>query len=153
MSEQQEQLSAEELKLLCEGRSIDWYLQRLVSLVNNNSGLQYGLTLHLEGVIVSGLLISGKKYFETFAQEFADNFPGTDESKESIRQSLASNASIYDKSETEGEAPPPQFIHLLNARSFAPGNNPLPTNRGVLWRGKINAVSGFSLGMLSTDQT
>lgn len=151
MSEQQDQLSAEEFKLLCEGRSIDWYLQRLVSIVNDNPSLQFGLTLHLEGVIVSGSLVSGKKYFEMFAQEFADSYPGNDEIKESIRQALASPASIYDKQDTEVEAPPPHFIHLVNARSFAPGNSPLPSNRGVLWRGKINAVSGFSLGTLSAD--
>lgn len=150
MSEQEEQFTEEDTKRVYDGQSVDWYLQRLVSIVNT-SNVEFGLTLHVEGVIVSGLLVSGKKYFETFAQEFAGAFPGGDVTKENLRQAIASNASIYDESEAGSELPPPQFIHLLNARSFAPGGEQLPSNCGVLWRGKINAVSGFSLGSLSAD--
>lgn len=148
MSEKQEQLTAVEMKAIYDGQSVDWYLQRLVAIVNNTN-VEFGLTLHVEGAIVSGLLVSGRRYFETFAQEFAGAYPDDEDGKENIRKALASHASIYDEPQAETEVLPPQFIHLLNARSFVPGGKPLPSNRGVLWRGKINSVSGFSLGSLS----
>ncbi len=143
--------SEEERILSLEGRSVDWYLQSLVSTVNAST-IEFGVTLLVEGAIVSGLLVSGKKYFEIFSKEFADAYPGDDESKETVRTAFAAYADIYSQDgSNEEQPPPPQYIHLVNARCFSPGGQSLPGNRGVLWRGKINAVSGFSLGSLSAE--
>lgn len=149
MNTPKEQLSDVELKLFSDGQSVDWYLQKLVSIANS-SGIQFGITLVVGGSVVSGQLVGGQKYFEEFAREFAEAWPG--ERREDIRRAFASNAEIYQRSPQEDEKGfPPQFIHLIDARCFYPGSQ-LPNNRGVLWRGRINAVSGFSLGMLSTDE-
>jgi hypothetical protein len=150
MTEQnQQELTAEQLKLTLDGNSVDWFLQRLVSIVNE-SGVEFGITLVVSGSIVSGRLVSGKKYFETFAKEFSD--PMAEDSRASVYQAFAQYGEIYSSSEGEGsDTPPPQFIHLLDSRCYFPGNQ-LPSNRGVAWRGKINAVSGFSLGQLSASQ-
>jgi hypothetical protein len=120
-----------------------------VSLVNK-SLVEFGVTLFVEGVTISGQLVSGKKYFETFAKEFSDAYPGNAEIQENIRQAFAGHAAIYDREDADKVSPPPQFIHLINCRCFSPGGV-LPGNRGILWRGKINAVSGFSLGSLSSE--
>lgn len=150
MTENQDnQINTEDRVLALDGQSVDWYLQRLISIVNTTS-VRFGITLFVEGAIVSGLLVSGKDYFETFAGEFAGSYPGDDEAKETIRRSFASYADIYTSDES-ADLPPPQFIHLIESRCFSPGGQPLPGNRGVLWRGKINSVSGFSLGSLSAD--
>ncbi|MCC8537358.1 gas vesicle accessory protein GvpU [Xanthomonas axonopodis pv. poinsettiicola] len=150
----QHQPSLEDVKLAFDGQSVDWYLQKLVGIANA-SNTQFGITLFVEGVIVSGQLVSGKQYFEAFAQEFSAAFPGSDEEKEDIRLAFASHASIYDAAADDDDgqqsSAPPQFIHLIDARCFSPGGQPLPSNRGVLWRGKVNAVSGFTLGSLSAD--
>ncbi|MDL5367629.1 gas vesicle accessory protein GvpU [Xanthomonas sp. NCPPB 2654] len=150
-AQDENQSSPEQIKLSFDGQSVDWYLQKLVTVVNTST-VQFGVTLFVEGAIVSGVLVSGKKYFETFAQEFSAAYPGDAEGKESIRQAFASHASIYDSENGEQTTSPPQFIHLIDSRHFSPGGQPLPNNRGVLWRGKINAVSGFSLGSLTADQ-
>jgi hypothetical protein len=147
--EEKKQPSPDETKLALDGRSVDWYLQSLVSLVNK-SNIEFGITLFVEGLTISGQVVSGRKYFETFAKEFSGAYPGNAESQENIRQALASRASIYDHKDSDGTPPPPQFIHLVNCRCFSSGGV-LPNNRGVLWRGKINAVSGFSLGSLSSE--
>jgi len=142
----------EQIKLSFDGQSVDWYLQKLVTVVNTTN-VQFGVTLFVEGAIVSGVLVSGKTYFEAFAQEFSAAYPGDADGKESIRQAFASHASIYDDAGSDAQSSsPPQFIHLIDSRHFSPGGQPLPNNRGVLWRGKINAVSGFSLGSLSADE-
>jgi hypothetical protein len=145
----------EELFFSLEGRSLDWYLQWLVSTVNTSS-MEFGVTLFVEGAIISGVLVSGKKYFETFAKEFSGAYPGDDDSKEVIRKAFAGYAEIYAHENTEDErlrpTSPPQYIHLVDVKCFSPGGGSLPSNRGLLWRGKINAVSGFSLGTISADR-
>ncbi|MCC4603233.1 gas vesicle protein [Xanthomonas campestris pv. badrii] len=149
--QEQHQPSLEDVKLAFDGQSVDWYLQKLVGIANT-SNTQFGITLFVEGVIVSGQLVSGKQYFEAFAQEFSAAFPGSDEEKEDVRLAFASHASIYDtEDDAQQGSTPPQFIHLIESRCFSPGGQPLPSNRGVLWRGKVNAVSGFTLGSLSAD--
>jgi hypothetical protein len=137
-----------DMKIEVDGFSIDWYLQSLVSIVNSASTegteIEISLTLVVGGSLVSGMLISGKKYFDIFADEFSAAWPGE---KSSIRESFASNGKIYEKDdESEGKSKPlPQFIHMRNARVYN-GGSPFPQKQGVLWRGKINAVSGFNLG-------
>ncbi|WP_115515038.1 MULTISPECIES: gas vesicle accessory protein GvpU [Xanthomonas] len=152
MTDQEDnQPSLEDVKLAFDGQSLDWYLQKLVATVNT-SNVQFGITLFVEGIIVSGQLVSGKQYFEAFAQEFSAAYPGDAEEKEDIRHAFASHASIYDsEDDAQQSSRPPQFIHLIESRCFSPGGQPLPSNRGVLWRGKVNAVSGFTLGSLSAD--
>jgi len=45
---------------------------------------------------------------------------------------------------------PVRFIHLMNARTLAPGGSPIPANRGVWWRGRLDSVDGWCFGELST---
>ena len=146
MTEVSPEPTAIEIEQGIHGQSVDWYLQELVGFANT-SGLEMGLTLNVGGSVVSGKLISGRKYFETFAEQFASAWPGDEESRANIYKSLAAHAEIYDSTETE-DLPPPQYVHLADARVHSPTGS-LPTNSGVLWRGKVNAVSGFSLGSLS----
>lgn len=141
------QPSNEAIKLTYDGQSVDWFLQRLVSIVNT-SDLEFGITLTVGGSIVSGTLVGGTKYFETFAKDFSGAWPK--EAQEVIREALASHTAIYKAGNDDQEPTPPQFLHLINARSFQPTGQ-LPNNRGVLWRGKINSVSGFSLGSLAAE--
>jgi hypothetical protein len=148
MNAQRQKLSDVELKLYSDGQSVDWYLQQLVAIVNK-SDIEFGITLVVGGSVMSGRLIGGKRYFEEFARDFSAAWPT--ETKDEIRRALASKGELYDNSkDTDTLSTPPQFIHLADARCFYPGSQ-LPNNRGVLWRGKINAVSGFSLGSLSAD--
>ncbi|KOB19079.1 gas vesicle protein, partial [Xanthomonas arboricola] len=111
MTEQEDnQPSLEDVKLAFDGQSLDWYLQKLVATVNS-SNVQFGITLFVEGIIVSGHLVSGKQYFEAFAQEFSAAYPGDAEEKEDIRRAFASHASIYDTEDDAQSSRPPQFIH------------------------------------------
>lgn len=144
-----QELTSKKLKLAIDGNSVDWFLQSLVSTVNKTD-LEIGITLVVGGSIVSGRLVGGKRYFEIFAKEFSAMWP--EGSSDAIYQAFAKYGEIYSQEENHKEdGPPPQFIHLVDSRCFFPGNQ-LPDNKGVLWRGRINSVSGFSLGQLSTAQ-
>lgn len=150
----------------------DWFLGQIVEWANR-FGVEFGITINVGGLVVSGRLISGTNYFD----QLADQMIG-DSDENSIQHQIGSvirkHKSIYepfdvtltpehesrpeeqDHDETPGiepsEAPPPAtFIHLKDAKIFAPGQPPLPTNTGVLWRGRLCEVDGFSIGQLRAD--
>jgi hypothetical protein len=129
----------------------DWFLQSLINIVNGKD-LEIGITLNVGGFLVSGLLVSGHRYFEAFGQEFSSAFTETDV-VQSIKESFSMYGVIYTQERSQDEdVPPPNYIHLRNAKFFNTNGNPLPGNRGVWWRGRVSEVSGFMLGNLSSDQ-
>lgn len=119
------------------GVEVDWVLQGLVRLVNG--GVSFGVTITTPAGIVTGDLIGGKAYFQKMNELVAGTHlaPLTD-----LFDSYSQVYSVGDE-----EVPPPQFIHLANARHMQ-GTAFVPT-QGTLWRGKISDVVGFSLGTLS----
>lgn len=126
----------------------DWFLQLLVNMTND-SNLEIGITLQVSGLLVSGKLISGKRYFDGIATDFASPFASDPDVAESIKSSISAYGDIYSKQNENAKMPPPQFLHLKDARFFNTFGNPVPENKGVWWRGRIREVSGFVLGTLS----
>lgn len=128
---------------------LDWFLQSLVKLANGIPALEIGITLQVSGMLVSGSLVSGARYFEGFSEEFSSAF--TDDGiADSIKDSYNKFSELYPSGEDKNiSSPPPQFIHLKNARFFNTAGSPIPTNRGVWWRGRVSEVGGFSIGSLS----
>ncbi|MCF8178110.1 MAG: hypothetical protein K9J74_06345 [Sulfuritalea sp.] len=128
----------------------DWFLQSLVNMANSSS-LEIGVTLQVGGLLVSGLLVGGKAYFEGFAEDFSSAFANDPAVSESVRNSFAKYGEIY-KEEEGSTPPPPQYIHLRNTRFFNTSGNPIPENKGVWWRGRISEVGGFTLGSLVKEE-
>ncbi len=125
----------------------DWFLAELVSWANT-FGFQAGITLHVGGTIVSGTMISGAAYFALFRENISVALSGSRAEIETpIDEMLSTYASIYDKPEVTTH--PGHYIHLRDAYFFDPAGNALPRG-GTLWRGKLSAIDGFSLGSLST---
>ena len=129
----------------------DWFLQSLVNMANETS-LEIGITLQVSGMLVSGILVSHKQYFDGFGSEFASVFSDSEVS-ESIKTNISSYGDLY-KSDNENVAPlpPPQYIHLKNTYFFNTVGKPIRSNKGVWWRGRICQVGGFSLGSLSVSE-
>ena len=130
---------------------LDYFLQSLVGLAND--GLEIGLTLTVGGFLVSGVLVSGKKYFNDnlAGPGFADQMG---ESAETIRDYFRSFGSIYDEIPNTPEGAPrplPTFIHLYNARFFHNSGKPIPANQPIWWRGRVSEIQGFTIGPLSTE--
>jgi hypothetical protein len=126
----------------------DWFLRSLVDIVNNND-TEIGITLQVSGMLVSGLLVGGKKYFDGFANDIASPLSDPDDS-ESARQFFAQYGDVtYPKKENkeEQEYSPPNYIHLKGARFFH--INGVVPSRGIWWRGRLSHVSGFILGNMS----
>ncbi|SFR33244.1 hypothetical protein SAMN04488005_0460 [Yoonia tamlensis] len=136
---------AQEVKL---ENSQDWFLEHIIGDFVNK-GLDIGVTLNVGGVVVSGMLINGKKYFEALAENM-------DIQEGEISKLLGGHwkgyAAVYEKPDDAPEDWVPNpigYIHLANAKIHAPGQSPIPSNDGVLWRGKLSSVDGFFIGNIS----
>lgn len=133
----------------------DWFLENLVTTVNN-SGMEIGITLQMDGFLVSGYLVNGGKYFDGFSEEFvgetAAHF-GEGEALESIKQAFQKYAEMYAPRQGEEAAnDTAHYIHLQDARFFNTTGAPIPNNRGMWWRGRISEVNGFILGTLNAQE-
>ncbi|WP_410001495.1 gas vesicle accessory protein GvpU [Rhizobium leguminosarum] len=126
---------------------IDWLLQDLVSLANR-TGMTIGITLHIGGSIISGLLIGGGQYFRQFAETFAAGFPEGDFAS-GMRSAYERHAKLYEDTDDDSL---PSYIHLADARVFEPSGRSIPSESGTLWRGRISSVAGFHIGSLSVTR-
>lgn len=149
---------------------VDWFLQVFVELANEEP-FEMPVTLVSGGVIISGQLISGRRYFEGFAEQFAAAIPDATEDVETFwhdfiagfgisvygergkpssdAQEDASDAQEEEGSDAEEEgASDPHYIHLRDARVFHAGTSHVPLVAGVWWRARMEAVDGFFLGRI-----
>jgi hypothetical protein len=128
---------------------VDWHLQLLVEDAND-FGLELPITLFVPGAVVAGVLTSGKVYFELFADRFAAGWPA--EGRAELRASMAAYGDVYPRLEPGEKSPrkrPAQYIHLRDAHVVTAQGNLPSTVEGMLWRGRLAAVSGYSLGQLA----
>jgi hypothetical protein len=123
----------------------DWFLQSLVETINGSEA-ELGITVQVGGLLVSGQLISGHRWFEAFAEQIASGVADA-EGREDVRAAYASYADVYRGEHSDlDETPLPQYIHLRDARYFGSDGAAVPSSQGVLWRGRIACVAGFHLG-------
>ena len=136
-----------------KSRTVDWFLQSLVSIVNNESA-SIPITLSVGGLLISGEMIGGKTYFNEFARQFKDSFKDLNsKTAATIEESFKRLGEVYDlipqKAQEHASLPEPRLIHLRNAQTYHAGGSPIPAEEGALWRGRLEAVDGFSLGRRS----
>jgi hypothetical protein len=122
----------------------DWYLQDLVDLVN---GTETGLpmTVFVKGAVISGLLVSGHKFFEGIGEGFTRYLDKDHEHTPSVIENLTRPGKNFLKDRKDKGYPFPYFVHLRSAKVFTPGNVPMPGN-GMWWRCRISEVDAFSFG-------
>lgn len=132
---------------------LDWFLQDLVALCNTTTST-IPVTLTVGGALISGRLISGKKYFDSLSKVVSSAVvDSTDEHRQAIEEYFRRPGAIYDPQEPmtpeqERLRDLPVFVHLEGAKIFYPGQPPIPAGPGVLWRGRLEAVDGFHYGLL-----
>ncbi|WP_224370145.1 hypothetical protein [Hyalangium versicolor] len=138
------------------GSTQDKFLQTLSNMLEQMypaSQLGVHVILSTGGILVAGQLISAQWYFDQLGQQMA-KAPApapalgkiTDRFRDAIKTALeASNKG-------ENAQYDPNFVHLKDAKFYVPGQQPIPSNQeGVLWRGRISAVDGVTIGGLSAQ--
>lgn len=126
-------------------------LARLVSLINLVDSVEIGLTLHVDGSIVSGMLVSNAQFYRLLIKQFdADDL--SEHSNPDIGQSFArffrpslENAEkfVEEHQASDHPAPLPRHIHLRYAQTLFPNQEPFTQK---VWRGRLTEVDGWSIG-------
>jgi hypothetical protein len=140
----------------------DWLLGVLIRLVNSTEQRQIRLgipvTLNVGGFLLSGYMIGGREYFEEFSRTVEEGLPDElvgEEGQEGVAAPFRRLTDLYSPEEDVPEGRLSQerfdFVHLRDARFFHPDSAPLPSNQGILWRCKLEAVDGFTLGLLTAE--
>lgn len=109
--------------------------------VAEKTGREIGVTFSVGGFLVSGYLVPSDQYGKGVSADLGwgealdQLFPEwTDEDKE--------ESNVFALRE---------FVHLKNAKFFSTTGRPIPNNRGVWWRARINQISGVNVGVLSVS--
>lgn len=134
--------------LLDQPDGTDWFLANTVHLAEAYN-IEQGITLNVGGVLITGVVMSGRSYFKELGEFVKSKTHGTP--SEAIGQAIGDANSqwseMFPEAELESEAPyrPTNYIHLRNA--FVIGSNGLMSDKkGALWRGKLSAVDGYFFG-------
>jgi hypothetical protein len=138
----------------------DWLLGVLIRLVNSTEEQQVGLEipviLNVGGFLVSGFMIGGRAYFEEFTDTVEKSLPFAEEEKEAATATFRRLASLYGPEEDipEGRLSTERFdfVHLRDARFLHADSPPIPSTEGMLWRCKLEAVDGITLGLLTSER-
>jgi hypothetical protein len=127
----------------------DWMLRYLVDL-SNLRGLQMGITLQVDGMLVSGILVGGQDYFDGITQTISAALGNAEETKSIADLFERVNQAVHAGTSPDVPSPPPAYIHLKDTYFFQSADaTPIPNGQGVWWRGKLSRVSGFFFGNLS----
>jgi hypothetical protein len=130
--------------------SVDLMLETFVSLAEEQD-FSFGVTLTIHGLLISGNIISFQKYLEGIAQGF-ESATGNQKIGQIIAESYRNASQEYSEIRREQgleELPPRRYIHLSDAR-FRFGTSVVPPGTGVYWRGKLDEVDGFFLGIIQS---
>lgn len=140
----------EERTELGNDRDIDWLLQVFVDVINSSRGLSIGVTLTVGGATIVGDLIGYDDWMEEAATAFekSEGEVGT-----KIGPILAKAMRSSWQPEPDDDSEPkqllPHYIHLRNARIYLSADaGPVPSNKGLLWRGRLAEVDGFAFGAM-----
>ncbi|TRO20915.1 hypothetical protein EQ826_15295 [Ectopseudomonas mendocina] len=121
----------------------DWLLQNLILAAK--AGVEMPVTLTVTGVAISGFIVSGQRYLDLLNDQYSGL--GTQDGKDFGQYMLEyKDALLLDDAEGAG----PYYIHLRDA-AYVSGAAQLPGARGMIWRGKVGDVSGFSLGAIKLN--
>lgn len=123
----------------------DWFLEALVDEANMRNGEFIGITLQTGGAIISGMLVGSAEYFKGVSFHFrdADEEPDPDTWGEWLLQ-RSEEFTFKDDEDLR----PASYIHLRDARVFNGSHEPIPSNEGIWWRGRISSIDAFWLGRL-----
>jgi hypothetical protein len=140
----------------------DDVLRFLVDLVNDAKDVEMGVTLHVSGTIVCGVLVSYETYWNAFRELVRKNgSPETQPIREGFADAFtgfllgagiaagAEQGDLAGEEDDEAAASAlPNYIHLRDAVVWAPGVD--PTLAKTLWRGRLSHVSAWSIGVFGS---
>lgn len=131
-------------------------LMRLVNLINALETAEIGVTLHVKGCVVSGMLISMVQFYRLLIKDLVDparlgeqsDLKSAEAFAEFFRPSLqAAEKTLEEYRQSEDFVlPTPRHLHIR----FAQTMNSAQQFTQTLWRARIGEVDGWSTGNFGT---
>ncbi len=121
----------------------DGLLYDLNALINRPGmeNVHFEITLAVQGVVVTGALISGRAFVDGLAAQL--EAAGAEASSAFVLHHLDDQYPVPD----DGPYRYTAMVHLRDARYADPsGFMPSPPGPGLFWRGRIGEISGWSFG-------
>jgi hypothetical protein len=119
-------------------------LLQALALVPEKTSIELGITLNLDGLLVTGFIISQAAYFEQLTAGIRET-KADDEMKAMLEDFLTQlKQPIVESTADQGVFP--RFVHLRDAKLYPSEGQGMPSLGSTLWRGDIDSVSGFCLG-------
>lgn len=124
----------------------DWHLQSMVRVCNQLEKVEFPMTIMLNGISISGYLVSVKKYFEQWAADMANGIPGLSQTeKERYRQKYTDTSRLLVEQAAANDNPP--YLHLHKIRILGKSNDvPFPEEK--IFRFRVGSVDAWTLGQL-----
>lgn len=145
---------------------IDPFLELMTHIVNSVDTRGEGfvsVTVQVHGVLVSGMLASGRGFFAAQKKGFigawnravrADDVsnPVSNETTRVFEELFEGFENNYpSNSEPMIGRPMPEYIHLAKAKFFLSNGEPMSSPQGIWWRCRLSAVDAFFLGTMDTE--
>lgn len=113
----------------------DALLIQLTDLAESDKAIETDVTLLVDGLLISGFVISADKYMKhhVIAEAYWKNL---------------NNRGLVANDPTDR---PANFIHMRDAKYYLPGANPIPGNTGVFVRISLSSIHAFSFGKLEAE--
>lgn len=126
-------------------RDQDLFLTRLVEY--SIAGVEIPVTLWTGGRLVTGIITSGKNFFEDASAKLGldkEHPEGSD--AEVMAKDIKEWADLY----AEPNQRAPEWIHLKEAQAIRDDGLMIPGKGGVFWRGRLAAIDGFCFGRMGS---
>lgn len=140
------------LQEIASSQMPDLWLALWVSIVDRSEDVSIGITLMVQGTVVSGDLVSGRVYFEGLAREVRDI--GTGDAAEAYAATLDKGAEMYpvmklrhESDDPDDDKADPAYVHLRNAHVLSSSGAPIQ-GINVWWRGRLSSVDAFWMGTI-----
>lgn len=128
-------------------RDQDMFLTRLVEY--SFAGLEIPVTLWVKGRLVTGILTSGKNFFEhALISLNLDGEQSEGSNGEIMAQEFGEWVELYSNPREHA----PEWLHLKGAKTVREDGRMIPYEGGLFWRGRIAAIDGFCLGQMAAKE-
>jgi hypothetical protein len=130
----------------------DWLLQDVVRFINRLEGISIGITLTMSGGIITGDLINIKEFFYEYGKLWKEGFKRIPEAGAMLDQQWREHGDETAKHIKDANQVLFHYVHLKNAR-YMVGSTAISEVGGMLWRGRLSQIGGFSIGSFNRSKS
>lgn len=125
-------------------QTMDRFLRALVAM-SEKTHIEIGVTLTVNGLIVTGFIIDQATYFQHLIEGIRKTQADA-EIKDLLTDFMDQVNLSLQKSSDEDTLHLPKYIHLRDVKIYPSEGRGMPTYGETIWRGHLSSIDGFSLG-------